>query len=522
MSLNLASIPLKAAKDYSEAPAILVGDIKISYQALKQQIELCAVALQAQGIGQGDHVALLLPNVPQFTVNYFAVHYLGGVVVPLNVLFVEDELKYHLDDSDAKAVIVWEAFLSHALSAAKAVGCDVVMVCRTPNSDTEFPEGTVDQGKTMQELAAAHATCPEMSATNADDTAVILYTSGTTGRAKGAELSHFNIYDNARFVAEQLMRFESNNWPVFTEGDVALAALPLFHSFGQTVIQNAFLMHGAAISLLPRFTPKEAVDLIEKQKISFFAGVPSMYVAMLNDPNTTSERLASLKCAVSGGAPLPSEVLKQFHDQFGIQIQEGYGLSETSPVACFNMLTKGCKPGTVGTAIDVCEVKILDDDRNEVARGERGEVVIKGTNVMKGYYKKPDATIEVLHDGWFHTGDIGTMDKEGYVSIVDRKKEMIIRGGFNIYPREIEEVLYAHPQISEAAVIGIPDKTHGEEVMAIIVTTNNQPIAHENLENYCREHLASYKVPRLSKQLNELPKSATGKILKRVLKEQYI
>lgn len=522
MSLNLASIPLKSAADHAEAPAILVGDVKISYQALKQQIQLCASLLQSQGVGKGDHVALLLPNVPQFTVNYFAVHYLGAVVVPLNVLFVEDELKYHLDDSDTKSIVVWESFLDNALPAARAVGCSSIMVCRPPDSDTDLPDGTFDQAKLMQELASTQFTCPDMCATNADDSAVILYTSGTTGRAKGAELTHFNIYDNARFVAERLMRTEKNNFPVFTQGDVALAALPLFHSFGQTVIQNAFLMHGAAISLLPRFTPKDALQLIEGHKVSFFAGVPSMYIALLNDPTTTPDKLATLKCAVSGGAALPTEVLNQFHDRFGIQIQEGYGLSETSPVACFNMLTKGCKPGTVGTAIDLCEVKIVDDNRKEVITGERGEVTIKGSNVMKGYYKQPVETAEVLHDGWFHTGDIGTMDEEGFVSIVDRKKEMIIRGGFNIYPREIEEVLYAHPQITEAAVIGIPDKIHGEEVMAIIATSNNEPIAHEDLERYCREHLAAYKVPRLSKQMEQLPKGATGKILKRTLKEEYV
>ena len=522
MTLNLASIPVKAAVNYPEAPAILMGENIISYESLKQQIECCAAVLQRHGISKGDHVALLLPNVPHFTVNYFAIHYLGAVVVPLNVLFVEDELKYHLDDSDAKAIVVWESFLDNALPAAKATGCKKVFVCRSPDNNQTLPESVIDQGNAMQQrLQSDDFSSQQPVATNADDTAVILYTSGTTGQAKGAELTHFNIYDNARFVAECLMRTDDGVWPVFTRGDVALAALPLFHSFGQTVIQNAFLMHGAAITLLPRFTPQDAANLIAAHEVTFFAGVPSMYIALLNDPAVSSGQLQTLRCAVSGGAPLPEEVLKQFRERFGIEIQEGYGLSETSPVACFNMLIKGCRPGTVGPAIDLCEVKVVDEKRNEVPTGERGEVVIKGTNVMKGYYKRPEDTAEVLHEGWFHTGDIGTLDEDGYVRIVDRKKEMIIRGGFNVYPREIEEMLYKHPDINEAAVIGIPDKTHGEEIVAILALKEGVSLASDQLEKYCREHLAAYKVPRKSYVLDTLPKGPTGKILKRVLKEKY-
>ncbi|MGD8573302.1 MAG: long-chain fatty acid--CoA ligase, partial [Gammaproteobacteria bacterium] len=474
------------------------------------------------GIGKGDSVVLLLPNVPQFTINYFAVHYLGAVVVPLNVLFVEDELRYHFDDCDARAVIVWEAFLANALPAAKAVGCERVLVCRSPNSDQQLPQEVTDHDHVLQQqISSSAAIDQEPVATNADDTAVILYTSGTTGRPKGAELSHFNLHDNARFVAENIMRIEEGTWPVFSQGDVALAALPLFHSFGQTVIQNAFLMHGAAISLLPRFTPQDAAKLVTGQKITFFAGVPAMYIALVNDPQVSADQLKSLKCAVSGGAPLPAQILEKFREKFGIEIQEGYGLSETSPVACFNMLHKGCRPGTVGPAVDLCEVKIVDKHKRELPRGERGEVIIRGTNVMKGYYKRPADTAQVLINGWFYTGDIGTMDTDGYVSIVDRKKEMIIRGGYNVYPREVEEVLYRHPDVAEAAVIGIADTVHGEEVVAVVAPKPGASLDHQQLENYCREHLASYKVPRKSFIRDELPKGPTGKILKRVLKDEY-
>lgn len=522
MSLNLARIPLKAASIHPNAPALLAGDTTITYEHLTAQIRYCAGLLQHYGIGKGDNVVLLLPNVPQFTINYFAVHYLGAVAVPLNVLFVAEELKYHFDDCDAKAVIAWETLLDNVLPAANATGCEHVFICRPPASSSELPDTVIDQGKALEQRAISGDSVPrEPVATQADDTAVILYTSGTTGRAKGAELTHFNIYDNARFVAECLQRTEEGVWPVFSRGDVALAALPLFHSFGQTVIQNAFLMHGAAISLLPRFTPQAAAAQLAAHNVTFFAGVPGMYIALLNDPAVTVDQLQTLKCAVSGGAALPVEVLKQFHGRFGIEIQEGYGLSETSPVACFNMLHRGCRPGTVGPAIDLCEVKIVDDGGEAVPHGEPGEVVIKGTNVMKGYYKRPTETDEVLRNGWFHTGDIGTCDSDGYISIVDRKKEMIIRGGFNVYPREIEEVLYKHPDITEAAVIGIPSDVHGEEVVAIVALKNGASLDHGTLEAYCREHLAAYKIPRKSFAVDELPKGPTGKILKRVLEQTY-
>ena len=316
------------------------------------------------------------------------------------------------------------------------------------------------------------------------------------------------------------MRTKQDSLDLLGAGHVALAALPLFHSFGQTVIQNASLMHGAAISLLPRFTPTDAAALIQAHKVTFFAGVPTMYIGLLHDENISTEQFTSLKYAVSGGAALPVEVLTQFKERFGINILEGYGLSETSPVACFNTLMKKQKPGTVGPAIDLCEVKILGETGNEVATGETGEVVIRGTNIMKGYYKRPDATRDVLINGWFHTGDIGKVDEEGYVSLVDRKTDMIIRGGFNVYPREVEEVVYQHESIAEAAIVGVPDKVHGEEVVAVVALKPDRQLDHEQLEQFCRLHLAAYKVPRRTVIMESLPKGPTGKILKRLIREQ--
>ncbi len=521
MSLNLANIPLRSAKDFPSQPAILMGPLTITYDQLASQILAFASALAENGIKTGDKISLMLSSVPQFSISYFATLASGGIVVPLNVLFTSDEIRYHVQDSESVAIIVWEAFLEQTLSAIKGTGCSTVIACRAPDSSAELPDNVLDFNSLMQSaMTSEQSSRFDVTPTNADDTAVILYTSGTTGRPKGAELSHFNLFDNARYVAEKLMRTRQDSLDLFSVGQVALAALPLFHSFGQTVIQNASLMHGAAISLLPRFTPSDAADLIQAHKVTFFAGVPTMYIGLLHDKDVTTEKLSTLKYAVSGGAALPIEVLNQFREKFGISILEGYGLSETSPVACFNTLMKEQKPGTVGPAIDLCEVKIVDVSDNEVPIGETGEVVIRGTNIMKSYYNRPDATRDVLINGWFYTGDIGKVDEDGFVSIVDRKKDMIIRGGFNVYPREVEEVVYQHECIAEAAIIGVPDEVHGEEVVAVVALKPDKRLEHEQLEQFCREHLAAYKIPRRTIVMDSLPKGPTGKILKRVIKEQ--
>ncbi|WP_455204343.1 long-chain-fatty-acid--CoA ligase [Kaarinaea lacus] len=528
MSLNLATVPLKSARDYPDSPAILIGSTTVTYQQLARQISSFAEILIKQGLSQGDHIALFLPSVPQFTISYFGTLAVGGVVIPLNVLFTEEEIEYHLNDSDAKAIVVWETFLDKTLTAVKNTACEKIIVCRAADSTSELPEICLDFNLLLQSAIKGDLGTQfegaqfDIVPTNADDTAVILYTSGTTGRPKGAELTHFNLYDNARYVAEKMMRTQPGVLNVFSPGHVALAALPLFHSFGQTVVQNAFLMHGAAISLLPRFTPEDAATLIHAHQVTFFAGVPTLYVGLLHDPNVDSEKLKSLKYAVSGGAALPVEVLTQFKQRYDIHILEGYGLSETSPVTCFNTLMREQKPGTVGPAIDLCEVRIVDDTSRQVAVGETGEIVIRGTNIMKGYYKREDATRDVIINGWFHTGDIGRVDDDGFVTIVDRKKDMIIRGGFNVYPREVEEVLYTHESIAEAAVIGVPDEVHGEEVVAVVALKPTVQLTHEQLEQFCRQHLAAYKVPRKTIVMDSLPKGATGKILKREIKATLI
>jgi long-chain acyl-CoA synthetase len=346
----------------------------------------------------------------------------------------------------------------------------------------------------------------EMSERDAEDTAVILYTSGTTGKPKGAELTHSNMKKNAE-VAVGLAST--------TEDDIALGALPLFHSFGQTCNMNACFAVGAMMTQIPRFDPDKALEIIQRDKVTIFQGVPTMYNAMLHSDKCEDFDTSSLRLCMSGGSAMPEELMRNFEEAFDCKILEGYGLSETSPVASFNHPDKERKPGSIGTPIEGVEMKLVDDDGKEVDAGEVGEIVIKGHNVMKGYWNRPDATEEAIKDGWFYTGDMGKIDEDGYYFIVDRKKELIIRGGYNVYPREVEEVLYEHPAIQEAAVIGVEDEKMGEEVGAAVVLKKGEELSEDELRDYVKKEVANYKYPRKIWFCDELPKGPTGKILKK-------
>jgi long-chain acyl-CoA synthetase len=353
----------------------------------------------------------------------------------------------------------------------------------------------------------------ESAATMPDDTAVILYTSGTTGRPKGAELSHFNLSQNAEYVATKLMSLGSDT--------VALAVLPLFHSFGQTVVQNATLRSGGTLVLLPRFEPKAALQLMHEHQVTLFAGVPTMYFALLNTPEASQYDLSALRYCVAGGSSMPVEVMRAFDQKYNVNILEGYGLSETSPVASFNVLDRPKKAGSIGLPLQGVEFKLIDDQGKTIdAAMTPGEICIRGPNVMKGYYKKPEANAEVMKGGWFSTGDVAHRDEDGYYFIVDRKKDMIIRGGFNVYPREIEEVLYGHEAVLEAAVIGVPHESHGEEVKAVLALKPGKQVSPDEIIAYCKQKLAAYKYPRIVELRDSLPKTATGKILKRELRSK--
>ncbi len=506
--LNLATLLRESAKNAPEKTALVINDRELPYAMVHAYAQRFASGLRKLGIQPGQHVALLLPNVPHFALAYYGAHYAGNPVVPLNVLLTPDEIAYHLEDSDAVALITWEGFYDQAKAGATRVKhCKHVIVAKADPADPTAPEGAIS----MTALIGTSDPMTELTNTMPDDTAVILYTSGTTGRPKGAELTHFNLFYNAEYAATKLLGIDQRS--------VTFAVLPLFHSFGQTCIMNASFYGGATVVLMPRFDPVGAFELMAKHKVTLFAGVPTMYFALLHHPDAAKYDLATLKYCACGGSAMPVEVMRAFDEKYKVNILEGYGLSETSPVASFNVLDKPKKPGSIGLPIKGVEFKLVDDHDKTVDKpGERGEICIKGHNVMKGYYKKPEATAEAFKGGWFHTGDVGQRDEEGYYFIVDRKKDMIIRGGFNVYPREIEETLYAHPAIGEAAVIGVPHESHGEEVKAILALKPGKTATAEEIIAYCKEHLAAYKYPRIIEFRDALPKGPTGKILKRELR----
>ena len=512
MSLNLVTLLKEGAKAHSERPALIVGDKILSYGMILDHTERFSAALAKLGVHRGQVIALLLPNVPHFSIAYFGAHARGCAVAPLNVLLTAEEIAYYLDDSEAVAIVAWETLLPQALEAAKRVStCKHVIVAKADATDASAPDGA----RSLNALIAGSEPDRVHADTMPDDTAVILYTSGTTGKAKGAELTQFNMFFNAVVCATVLFPAVGN------QATVSLGTLPLFHSFGQTVVHNMTLFQGGTVVLLPRFDPAAALTAIQKHKVTFFAGVPTMYFSLLNHVDMSKYDVSSLCYCVSGGAPMPAEVMKAFDARYKVNILEGYGLSETSPVASFNTIDRPKKIGSIGRPIWGVDFKLAGDDGKVVTDNDKpGEICIRGHNVMKGYLKKPEATAEALKDGWFHTGDVATRDEDGFYFIVDRKKDMILRGGFNVYPREIEEVLYGHPAVAEAAVIGVPHESHGEEVKAILALKSGQSASASDIVAYCKERLASFKYPRIIEFMDALPKGPTGKILKRELRQK--
>ena len=511
MSLNLGVILRESAKKNPDKVAIIVGDTKLTYGQVHTYAQKLAGSLKKLGVTRGQHVALMLPNVPQFTIAYYAIHYVGGVVVPLNVLLKGDGGAVSPRGQRQRwRIIAWEGLLRGGESGRSRSRRCAASTSWWPRpiraTDVAAPEGLHN----LTALIGGGEPVAELPDTMPDDTAVMLYTSGTTGRPKGAELTHFNMFYNAEYSSTKLMPLD--------EGTTALAVLPLFHSFGQTVIQNGVLAVGGTLVLLPRFEPEAAFRLMQAHGVTLFAGVPTMYFALLNHPMADDVNL-NLKFCAAGGSAMPVEVMKAFDAKFGVNILEGYGLSETSPVASFNTLDRPKKAGSIGCPIWGVEFRLEKDDGSVIdATDEPGEICIRGHNVMKGYYKRPEVNAEQIKDGWFHTGDIATRDADGYYFIVDRKKDMIIRGGFNVYPREIEEVLYGHPAVAEAAVIGIPHESHGEEVKAVVAFKDGKTATEREIIDYCKDKLAAYKYPRAVAFMDALPKGPTGKILKRELR----
>jgi long-chain acyl-CoA synthetase len=520
-TLNLAYILDHQAKITPAREAIVHSAMRLTYAQLNAMANQVANGLRALGLQPGDHIALSCPNLPYFPIAYYGILKMGGVVVPLNVLLKPRESAYHLQDADAKALIVFEGTAELPMAQMARAACDEVPACAhlivmTANPAAPSP---VERALTFGQLIHTQPPVWTTHPSAPDDTAVLLYTSGTTGQPKGAELTHFNMTVNAIAARDMYM-------PLLNAGVEAtnryLITLPLFHSTGQTAQMNAGISGGGTLVLLPRFDPAAALKAMIDERINFWVGVPTMYWAILQHARQTGADVSAvaseLKVCVSGGAPMPLAVMEDFQKTFGVRVLEGYGLSETSPVACFNQVHLPSKPGTVGPPIFGVEVRVVDDADQPLASGERGEIVIRGHNVMKGYYNRPEETAAAFKGGWFHTGDIGVIDADGYLSIVDRKKDMVLRGGMNVYPREIEEVLMTHPAVSLAAVVGVPDDRLGEELKAYVVLKPGAALTPDDLITWSKGQLAAYKYPRTVEIRESLPVGPTGKVFKRALK----
>lgn len=488
--MNLAQILSDAAASRPQQVAVKLDDLELSYTELEQAAARVAGMLARRGVGAGERIALLVPNVPQFAIVYFGVLRIGAIVVPLNVLSKARELEFFLRDSGARLLFAWDAFLAEAQPAAASAGCELIRV---------------DAVNFTRELVAGEPLGTSVERAD-DDTAVMLYTSGTTGTPKGAELTHTNLLRNCQISAELF---------ALRPGAVVLGALPLFHAFGQTCALNTCFVSCGVLTLIPRFNGEKALAIIERDHVSVLEAVPSMYGAMLSVPDRDRYDTSSLEICVSGGAAMPVELMRGFERAFGCKVLEGYGLSETSPVASFNHPDRPRKPGSIGQPVAGVQMKVVDDQDHELPVGEVGEILIRGHNVMKGYWGHPQATRDAIRDGWLHSGDLARIDADGYLFIVDRKKDLIIRNGFNVYPREIEELLYTHPAVREAAVVGVKDERHGEEVVAAVSLKAGTQATADQLREFVKEQVAAYKYPREVWIFDELPKGPTGKILKR-------
>ncbi len=522
--LNLASLLENSAEQYGDREAVVFvrpdgQTMRLSYAQVNGAANQVANLLVSRGIQRGDKVALSCPNLPYFPIIYYGILKAGATVVPLNVLLKGREVAYHLDDSDAVAYFCFEGTAELPIGQAGFEGFSATDGCQhffVITADPAAPS-PIEGAETLGAAMAGQPPTFETVATDADDTAVILYTSGTTGQPKGAELMHRNMHSNA-LTGEALFSADPSN------PDTYLCVLPLFHSFGQTVIMNGGFGYGGRVVMLPRFEAGPALRTMAAERVTFFAGVPTMYwglLGALDEVEVDVKQLAAdLRIAVAGGSALPVEVHKAFEQRFGVTILEGYGLSETSPVASFSPLGEDVRVGSIGKPIPEVEMKLINPDWTEVGDDPDaiGEIAIKGPNIMKGYYGRPDATSEAIRDGWFRSGDLAKRDADGWYYIVDRSKDMIIRGGFNVYPREVEEVLMEHPAVSLAAVIGIPHESLGEEVKAVLIKNkDHDDVSEDDIIAWSKEQLAAYKYPRVVEFVDALPMTATGKILKREL-----
>jgi len=498
--LLLGDIISKTANEKKEKTAAVLNDREITFNQLEKESNQLAHGLKDLGIKPSDMVSIMLSNSIEFLISYVGVIKSGATMVPLNISFKVPAVEYILNNSEAKIIITSKKFLP------------LIQKC-----DLDYLENIIlvdgeksDDYLLLSEFKSKKTNLPKLENIDEEFTAACLYTSGTTGQPKGAMLSHHNLIFDTEKTIQHLKLDETDRY---------ICVLPMFHAFAETVCMLMPLFLGAEVVIIDKFLPETVLKTIQEKNITFFAGVPTMYSALLNVKNKEGYDLSHLNLCISGGAAMPQQTMEDFEKIFNVKILEGNGPTETSPVAYVNPVDGERKSGSVGLPIPETEVKIVDENDNEMPIGEIGEITVKGDHVMKGYYKMPDATEKALRGGWLHTGDLGKMDQDGYVYIVDRKKDMINVGGMNVYPREIEEQLYKHPKIREAAVVATKDELRGEIPKAIIVLRDGESASEREIQKYCMQYFANYKVPKLVDFLDELPKNATGKIDKKSLSD---
>jgi len=507
LTLSVAAILAEGATRYPDLNAITMNSVSTTYRELWDETKAYAGALKEQGVTEGDRVAVLIPNVTDFARVYYAILALGATAVPIHALLKASEISYVLEDAQAKLLVCAAALLGEGAKGAQNSGIQLLTVMD--------PEASA--GNRLEDLAAQATPITTYLPRRAEDIATILYTSGTTGKPKGALGTHLALLEQTHSTLLNTMDIRP--------GDKLFGGLPLFHTFGQTCVLNTGLRIGAEVMLLPKFTAEAALDLVLDADIDVFFGVPTMYVALLEAGAKREGMPTKLRYAISGGASLPLSVLSAFEQRFGSRIHEGYGLTETSPVACFNHVGREPRPGTIGTPVWGVDVEIADpaypDEIRLLPRGELGELVVRGHNLFSGYLNRPEATAEAVVDGWFRTGDLGTKDEDDYLRILDRTKDMILRNGYNVYPREIEEVLTSHPEISNAAVYGVPHEKHGQEIAASVTLKAGSTLSAEQVSVWAKEQMAAYKYPRHVQIVEQFPLGPSGKILKRELVAQF-
>lgn len=502
--MNVADIVRTTARRIPDKPALIFQDAAITYEALDAEVDRAAAGIATLGIRPGDRVGVLVHNIPHFVYAYLGIARAGGVTVPLNTMYTADEVSYILADAEARAVVVAEPFLGAVDGLRETLPMlEHVVVC-----GDRAPMGTI----TWEQMTANGVAVPTVTI-GPDDLACLPYTSGTTGKPKGAMLTHANLRANLDQMSNVPLLAEA-------ESDVVLLVLPLFHIYALNVILGLTLREGATAVLQERFDAVGSLDAVAKHGVTILFGAPPMFVAWLNTPGIDQKDLSSVRLAVSGAAPLPGPVLESFRAQTGITIWEGYGLTETAPGVTSTAMGEVAKPWSIGKPLPDIELRLVDDHDEDVEEGDPGEIVVRGPNVFKGYWRQADATAESMRGGWFHTGDVAYADEDAYLVLVDRKKDLVIVSGFNVYPREVEDTLYRHPKIVDAAVVGIPHPYTGEAVKAVVVLKQGERATEEEIIDFCKRSLARFKCPQVVEFAQQLPHTQTGKVLRRALRDE--